>query len=172
MGFFGQLVFGRGDRPLLEAPAFDRVRPPSGEGAHELWPRPGGWQTLQLQDDEWGTDELRALVEWSGAPACFALVYDSDVAIVAGLAPGGREWEAVLGLDIAAEMGLEPLPDVPAADEAAIAWAGAAGIAAAEQDAVEAVLRWDETFVEDGFTALIDALGFPPAVAPADESEE
>lgn len=194
MGFSGQFVFGRCDRPLLEAPAFDAVRPPWGNGAHELWARPGGWQTLQFREGRWGLDELRALVEWSGAPACFAMVYDSEVAEIAGLAPDGREWEAVLGVEIAAQMGVERPPglrddlewiespqyadavaarraeleaSVPTAAAAAIAWAGTAGVAAAEQGVVEEVLRSREVFVEDSFIALIDALGFPAAVAPA-----
>lgn len=199
MGFSGQFVFGRSDRSLLEAPVFDGVRPPWGDGAYELWPRPGGWQTLQFRDDRWGTDELRALVEWSGAPACVATVHDSDVAQVVGLAPGGREWEATLGPEVAAEMGIECPPEifndlmgmgmpeyatavaagraaleaaVPATAEAAIAWAGVAGVVVAvEQGVVEAVLRSHEVLVEDSFIALIDALGFPPAIAPADEIE-
>ncbi|MGH3627028.1 MAG: hypothetical protein ACRDRL_06250, partial [Sciscionella sp.] len=112
MGFSGRFVFGRNDRSLLEAPAFDGVRPPWGDGAHELWPRPGGWQTLQFDDDRWGLEELRALVEWSGVPACFAVVHDSDVAHVVGLAPDGHQWEAVLGLDVAAGMGISRPDDV------------------------------------------------------------
>lgn len=199
MGFSGQFVFARSDRPLLEAEAFDVLRPPWGDGAHELWPRPGGWQMLQFSDDRWGPEQLPALVEWSDAPVCFAMVYDSDVAHVVGLAPGGREWKAVLGLEVAAETGIGRPQDlyeddlewiespqyaeavaaeraaleaaVPAAAEAAIAWAAAAGVATmATQGAIEAVLRSHEVFVEDSFIALIDALGFPPAAAPAGEA--
>ena len=104
----------------------------------------------------------------------------------------------MLGLAIAAEMGLSTPQDVhddlewfgspeyveavaaeraeleaavPAAAEAAIAWAAAAGVTTTEQDAVEAVLRSHEVFVEDSLIALLDALGFPAAVAPADEAE-
>ena len=198
MGFSGQFVFGRSDRALVEAPVFDEVRLLWGDGAHELWPRPGGWQTLQFRDDRWGAEQLRALVDWSGAPACFAVIHDSDVAHVVGLAPGGQEWAAVLGLAIAAEMSLGRPEDVrddlewfgspeyaqaadaartayeaavPAAAEAAIAWAAAAGAATTGQDAVEAVRRSREVFVEDGFIALLDALGFPAAVTPAGETE-
>jgi hypothetical protein len=58
---------------------------------------------------------------------------------------------------------------VPAAAEAAIAWATAAGVATTVgQGAIEAILRSHEVFVEDSFIALIDALGFPPAVEPAE----
>lgn len=130
----------------------------------------------------------------------FAVVYDSDVAHVTGLDPGGREWRAVLGLGAAAEWGVER-PEyvsndlvwiespryaravaaererleaaVPSSAAAAIAWAGAAGAgaspgaAAIEHSAVEAVLRAHEVFVEDGFFALLDVLGFPPAQAHA-----
>ena len=61
---------------------------------------------------------------------------------------------------------------VPAAAEAAIAWAAAAGVAtAAAQGVIEDVLRSHEVFVEDSFIALIDALGLPPAIAPAREGE-
>jgi hypothetical protein len=199
VGFSGHFVFGHGDRPLLEAPAFDGIRPPWGDGAHELRPRPGGWQTLQFRDERWGSEQLRALVEWSGAPACFAMVYDSDVAYLTGLDLDGREWEAVLGLAVAAEMNVSRPQNVhddlewiespecaeaaatsraaleeavPGSARAAIAWATAAGVATAVgQRGIEAVLRSHEVFVEDSFIALIDALGFPPAVPRADDAE-
>lgn len=204
MGFSGQFVFGCSDQSLLEAGAFDGVRPPWGDGVHELWPRPGGWQTLQFRDERWGLEELRALVEWSGvewsgAPACFAMVHDSEVAHVVGLAPDGREWQAVLGLAIAAEMGIGRPRNVhddldwvdspnyaeavstgraaleaavSASAEAAIAWAAAAGVVtAAEQGAVEAVLRSQEVFVEDLFTGLLGAPGFPAAIESVDDAE-
>ena len=143
---------------------------------------------------------MRVLVEWSGAPACFATVSDSDVARVVGLAPGGREWRAVLGLEVAAEMRIDRPQDlydddlewiespqyaeavaaeqaaleaaVPVAAETAIAWAAAAGVATVPaQGTIEEVLRSHEVFIEDSFIALIDALGFPPAIAPSSEAE-
>lgn len=184
---------------------FDGVRPPWGDGANELWPRPGGWQTVQFRDDRWGVDELRALVAWSGAPACLAVVHDSDVAHLVGVAPEGREWEAVLGLDVAAELGIERPEDViddlawigspryaqevaaerarleaavPAVAAAAIGWARVAGVAgtagvakAVEQGAVEQVLRSRAVLIEDSFIALLDALGFPSALASGGETE-
>ncbi|MBR7825118.1 hypothetical protein KDK95_02280 [Actinospica sp. MGRD01-02] len=61
---------------------------------------------------------------------------------------------------------------VPAAAEAAIQWAVAAGVTTTvNQGTIDAVLRSHEVFVEDAFIALLDALGFPLAVAPADEAE-
>ena len=51
-------------------------------------------------------------------------------------------------------------------------WAGAAGVATtAEQGAAEAALRSHGVFVEDSFITLLDALGFPPALAPASQAE-
>jgi hypothetical protein len=198
VGFSGRIVFGRSDRSLLESSAFDRVRPLWDDGADAWWPRPGGWQTLQFTDDKWGSEELRALVASSGAPACVATVYDSDVAEVLGLTPDGRTWEAALNLEMAAAMGArrpghvhddlvwvespeyaQAVTDrltrfeaaVPGNAEAAIAWAGAAGVAtAADEVALRALLQSREVFVEDLFAGLLDTLGFPPAVDPAGES--
>jgi hypothetical protein len=38
----------------------------------------------------------------------------------------------------------------------------------ADPASIEAVLRSHEVFVEESFTALLDRLGFPAAVDPAD----
>lgn len=187
MGFSGQIVFGRSDGPLLD-------------GAHEWPPRPGGWQTLQFAHDRWAvnTELLCRLVETSGAPACVALVRDSDVAEVVGLAPDGQEWRAMLNLDTAAELGIERPKtagddlawiespeyaeavtekcrelDAAAADGArgALAWAAAAGFGTNDQAAVEALLRSHEVFVEDLLDKLLDALGFPPPAAQGGVAE-
>ena len=194
MGFTGQLVFGRSDGSLLEAPVFDALRPPWGDGADEWWPRPGGWQTLQLYNHTWKPEDLQALVAWSKSPACVAEVYDSDVAQVVGLAPDGTTWRAVLNLDVAAEMGterpegigddvawLETPQYADAVDrkrreleaaaavtaEAAVSWAAAAGFGpSVGRSAIKALLRSHEVFVEDLFASVVDALGFPPAVEP------
>lgn len=118
---------------------------------------------------------LRAQVEWTRAPACVAMVYDSDMADVIGLAPDGREWRAVLNLEIAAENvdapasfgggltwfrspGYEQAVDrrrdeldaaVVTGAQGAAAWAAAAGfIPAGGQVAIEELLRSEETFVE------------------------
>lgn len=197
MGFTGHMVFGRSDRPLLEAPAFDAVRPPRGDGA--LWSsaRPGGWQLLEFRDGEWDQENLSALVAWSGAPACVATVYDSDVADVVGLTPDGRTWRAVLNLEVAAAT-FPPRPAdvyddlewvesaqyaeavlrrreeleaaVPEGVSGALAWAAAAGYPnATDAAAVEVLLRSHQVFVEDLFVGLLDALGFPSAVEAGSE---
>jgi hypothetical protein len=191
------MVFGRSDRPLLAAPAFDAVRPPQGDGARESSARPGGWQLLEFWDGEWDRENLSALVAWSGAPACVAMVYDSDVADVVGLTPDGRSWHTVLNLEVAAATAPRRPADayddlewiasaqyaeavlrrreeleaaVPEGVSGALAWAAAAGYPGATDAAtVEAVLRSHEVFVEDLFVALLDALGFPPVVEPASE---
>jgi hypothetical protein len=197
VGFTGHMVFGRSDRPLLEAPAFDAVRPPSGDGARSSSARPGGWQMLEFGDGEWDRQNLSALVAWSGAPACVAVVYDSDVADVVGLTPDGRTWQTVLNLEVAAATSprrpagvlddLEWIASTQYAEEVvrrreeleaavaegvsgALAWAAAAGFgSAADAVAVETSLRSHGVFVEDLFVDLLDTLGFPPAAEPANE---
>jgi hypothetical protein len=119
--------------------------------------------------------------------------------LVTRLDPDGREWEAVLGLAVAAEKNISRPREVhddlewiespeyaeaaatsraaleeavPDSARAAIAWAAGAGVATAVgQRGIETVLRSREVFVEDGFIALIDALGFPAAVPRADDAE-
>lgn len=197
MGFTGHMVFGRSDRPLLEAPAFDAVRPPGGDGARSSSARPGGWQMLEFGDGEWDQGNLSGLVAWSGAPACVAMVYDSNVADVVGLAPDGRTWQAVLNIEVAAATSprrpadmyddLEWITSAPYTEavlrrreeleaavsggvSGALAWAAVAGHAsAADAAAVETLLRSHEVFVEDLFVNLLDTLGFPPAAEPANE---
>lgn len=179
MGFSGHLVFARSQSPLLEAPPFQG----RGDDAHVCSPRPGGWQTLQLTYGIWEYEMLPALVEWTGAPACFADIHDSDVGLVTGLDTAGHRWRAWLNPDIAAEM-LVGTPrgnaqefeeayarkraeldaEVPAAAEAALAWATAAGVrATAEQHHIEELLRTHTTFAEDLFASLLDELDFPEA---------
>ncbi|MGW2863640.1 hypothetical protein [Streptomyces sp. NPDC001205] len=195
MGFSGDLVFGRSERPLLEAPVFDRARG-GGERISSWWPRLGGWQTLQFPSGALtDLDEvLQAVGTWTGAPACVASVFDSDIAWVAGLGPDATCWEACLGLDMAAGEWAD-VPDdvddaslwvltpefaeavsrkraeldgkVPSAARGALAWARAAGFGqAAETAAIEGVLRSGETFAEDLFDTLLDRLGFPQACQP------
>ncbi|MFF5971144.1 hypothetical protein ACFY7C_06405 [Streptomyces sp. NPDC012769] len=194
MGFSGHVVFGRAAGPLIDAPVFAALDDKAKSRVDVWWPRPGGWQTLALPHGEWPDEHLSALVTWTGAPVCVADVYDSDMAEVTGLAPGGGEWSAVLNLDIAAALWAEHGGDVedtalwvgtPAFDEAvrlarveldgavpgsaegALAWAAAAGFpAAATQREVEELLRSREVFVEDLFAGLLDRLGIPPPAAP------
>ncbi|MFL1897965.1 hypothetical protein ACJWDR_02600 [Streptomyces tauricus] len=191
MGFSGHLVFARSERPLLEAPLLASAGPGLRGEAHE-WPsRPGGWQTLQLEQGIWEDDYLPALVERTGAAACVAEVSDSSVALVTGLDTDGRRWQAWLNLDNAAALLVEEPEDVddvslwvttpefgealrrkraeldaevPADAEGALVWASAAGVrATAQQARIEELLRAQETFVEELFDALLDQLGFPEA---------
>ncbi|MFE4656417.1 hypothetical protein ACFRFJ_06955 [Streptomyces hydrogenans] len=191
MGFSGHLVFARSERPLLEAPLFGGPGQGSRSDAHEWRPRPGGWQTLQLEQGIWEDEHLSVLVERTGAPACVADVSDSDVALVTGLDTRGRRRQAWLHLDIAAALLVEEPEDmddtslwittpqfeealgreraaldaeVPADAEGALLWASAAGVQApAQQPRIEELLRGHETFVEELFDLLLDELGFPEA---------
>lgn len=192
MGFSGHLVFARSEHSLLETPLFGSADPELKGDAH-VWPRPGGWQTLQIVHGLREDGRLAAVVEWTGAPACVADVSDSDVALVTGLDTDGRRWQAWLNPDTAARLLTEEPDDlddmslwldtpefdeavrrkraeldadVPADAEGAIAWATAAGVRAARQPRIEEVLRSRETFVEDLFDALLDELGFPRAAQP------
>jgi hypothetical protein len=192
MGFSGHLVFARSQRPLLEAPLFGGTDPGLRDDVHEWQPRPGGWQTLQLEQGTWEDDDLLTLVEWTGAPACVADVSDSSVALVTGLDTNGRRWQAWLKLDNAAALLVEEPEDVddmslwvttpefyeaighkraeldaevPVHAEGALVWAAAAGVqAAAQQSRIEELLRAQESFTEELFDALLDELGFPEAV--------
>ncbi|MFE9046573.1 hypothetical protein ACFYOG_37595 [Streptomyces sp. NPDC007818] len=173
MGFSGELVFGRSERPLIEAPVFGGAQEDDEGGITAWWPRPGGWQMWQFHGTFPGRTEdvLRAVVEWTGAPACVASVHDSDVALVSGLQPGGDEWDAWLNLRIAAEMLDRPLAElkasVPADARRALAWARSAGIGdGAAATTIEEVMRSHETFVEELFDTLLDRLGFPAASDP------
>ncbi|MEV6326363.1 hypothetical protein [Streptomyces sp. NPDC051909] len=195
MGFSGHLVFARSERPLLEAPPFDSIGRGLQGSVHTWRPRPGGWQTIQLDQGIWEDDHLFALVEWTGTPACVADVSDSSIALVTGLDGTGQRWQAWLNLDDAAALLVEEPEDlddvslwaatpefdaavdrkraeldteVPADAEGALLWASAAGIRArAQQSRIEELLRAKETFVEELFSVLLDELGFPKATQPA-----
>ncbi|MFI8371949.1 hypothetical protein [Streptomyces sp. NPDC085466] len=195
MGFSGHLVFARSERPLLEAPLFGSTGPGLRDDVHQWQPRPGGWQTLQLEQGIWEDEHLSTLVEWTGVPACVADVSDSSIALVTGLDTDGNRWQAWLNLDNAAALLVEEPEDVddvslwmatpefdeaigrkraeldadvPADAEGALMWASAAGVqAAAQQPRIEELLRAQETFVEELFDALLDELGFPEAVHSA-----
>ncbi|MFD9263949.1 hypothetical protein [Streptomyces sp. NPDC059538] len=191
MGFSGHLVFACSERPLLEAPLFNSTDPGLRDDVHEWQPRPGGWQTLQLEQGIWEDEYLSTLVEWTGAPACVADVSDSSIALVTGLDANGNRWQAWLNLDNAAALLVEEPEDVgdvslwtaapefeeaigrrraaldaevPTDAEGALMWASAAGVrASAQQPLIEELLRARETFVEALFDALLDELGFPEA---------
>ncbi|MGW1431209.1 hypothetical protein ACWD6K_21635, partial [Streptomyces sp. NPDC002431] len=174
-----------------EAPLFGGSGPGLEDDVHEWQPRPGGWQTLQLEQGVWHDENLSALVEWTGAPACVADVSDSSIALMTGLNTDGHRWQAWLNLDNAAALLVEEPEDVddvslwvttPEFEEAirhkraeldaevqadaegALVWASAAGVqTAAQQSRIEKLLRARETFVEELFDALLDELGFPEA---------
>ncbi|MGX1542220.1 hypothetical protein [Streptomyces adustus] len=199
MGFSGHFIFARSERPLLEAPVFDGLGQDQKAAVHTLWPRPGGWQTLQVDTDSWSESQLPDLVEWTGAPACTAWTYDSDMAHVTGLGTNGRRWEAKLHLDIAAALMVEDPEDlddssvwwsspefaeaarlihteldaeVPGIAASAIVWAASAGVAVPDPQArIEEVLRSKKVFAEDVFFTLLDALGFPTAADLSPEHE-
>lgn len=196
MGFWGHFIVARSERPLLEAPVFDGLGRDGRAAAHTLWPRPGGWQTLQLDLDSWNVSRLPALVASTGAPACTAWFYDSDMAHLTGLGTDGRQWEAWLHPDVAAQLRVEDPEDmddssvwwsspefaeaarliraeldaeVPDVAANAIAWAASAGVGVADRARIEEVLRSEEGLAEDVFFDLLDALGFPAAVEPSPE---
>ncbi|WP_125776380.1 hypothetical protein [Antribacter gilvus] len=179
MGFTGHYIFGRSDRPLREAPIFAQLANQTGRHVdiHDLWPRPGGWQTLQVFGLDFRQQEVAALATWTGAPACVAWIMDSDLAVVDGAAPGGPEaesvcWDGVISMWTAAadEEGdpsvLAQLEEsLPRTVTGALAWARRAGYGDTTEPAIENVMR-SEQGGDDIFFDLLDALGFPEAVEP------
>jgi hypothetical protein len=193
MGFSGHLVFGRSTRPLLSAPVFDDFDQEVKDTVRVCRPRPGGWQTLRFDEDLWEPEYLAELVAWTNAPACVAGVYDSEMALVTGLDPVGREWRACLNPEIAASLLVDEPADlddlslwvgtpdfdeavrrklaelreaVPGSAQGALAWASAAGLSTPAQATVEDLLLSRDAFVERLFTALLDHLGFPGSGDP------
>jgi hypothetical protein len=171
MGFSGDFVLARSERPLLELAAFgadDVCGACGGACVHRCDARPGGWQTVQFGHElltESRRRWLRELVAQTGAPALVALVFDSDVCQVWGESPSGASWTVFLDPVMAADYDI-PIPGPEQVREAAgriVAWAAEAGFAA-DRDALLGVLsRRADPFVEDLFFALIDACGLPPA---------
>ncbi|WP_405593207.1 hypothetical protein [Streptomyces sp. NBC_01190] len=102
MGSSGDLVFGRSERALVKAPVSSGLHQEVRDGIHAWRPRPGGWQTLQLDHGLWEAADLAALVQWTGAAACCASVFDSDTALITGLGTDGRQWDAYLHLELLA----------------------------------------------------------------------
>jgi hypothetical protein len=102
LGYWGDLVLLRSDRPLAELPPFlDR---PGCSDEHDdcltlCEARPGGWQTVQVchylpgADYQWW---LRGLVAASGAPVMILTVADSGVGLLRALAPAGAGLETFL----------------------------------------------------------------------------
>lgn len=171
MGFFGDFVLARSGDALAGLSVFG-AEPACSEGHQSCvttcWPRPGGWQTLQVHhglpdgdNDRW----LRALVAATGAPAAIANVMDSDVCLLSGLSPAGASWSTVLDPAIAAEYGIS----VPAARdlvERISAWAGEAGFAADRTALREVLAKRADPFAEDLFFELLDSCGLPASAPP------
>ncbi|MFC1408861.1 hypothetical protein ACEZCY_06130 [Streptacidiphilus sp. N1-12] len=171
MGFFGDFVLARSERPLLELPLFGSAA--GCDDGHTdclsmCWPRPGGWQTLQVShglpdndQDRW----LRELVSATGSPVMIASVMDSDRCEVRGLAPSGATWSVPLDLATAADHGTGQ-------SERIAVWADEAGLTADREALLTALTTRSAPFVEDLFFQLVDACGLPASVAEQERSED
>lgn len=191
MGYSGDFVLVRSDSSLPDLPVFDDPEWCIEERAdyfHDCRPRPGGWQTLQVNDylpenddDRW----LQRLVTATGSPVMIASVMDSDVCYVRGLTPSGVTWSTFLDPVMAAdyEVSVSPpsedeappgetdkdrrvrwlLADTPKTAEQIAVWAAEGGFTA-DREALRVVLtKRADPFVEDLFFELVDACGLPPA---------
>ncbi|GGQ87117.1 hypothetical protein [Kitasatospora griseola] len=171
MGFSGEYVLARSDRPLRELAAFAAgCAEGHSDCVTECLPRPGGWQTLQIHHGLPGDSlrPFRQLAGSTGAPVLIARVMDSDVCEVVGLAPSGARWSTYLDPATAADYGFPELP--PGAAEHITRWAAEAGCVADPIALAEVLAKPADPFVEDLVFELIDACGFPPSVpagAPA-----
>lgn len=165
MGFTGDFVLARSDQPLRELPMFaSGCTDGDLDCVSSCWPRPGGWQTLQIhhgvRDDS--LPAFQGLVAATGAPILIANVMDSDVCQVRGLAPSGARWSTFLDPVMAADYGI-PEPS-PGTAEYITRWAAEAGFTA-DADALAYVLtKRAHPFVEDLVHELIDSSGFPPSI--------
>jgi hypothetical protein len=170
MGFSGDFVLARSDRPLTELPPFATGasgRAGEGDCFHPCADRAGGWRTLQIHRGL-ATDDLpgwlRGLVAVTGAPALLARVVDSDMCQVWGVAPSGASWTSFLDPVQAAEYDIPvPGPDEVRGNAGRIAgWAAEAGFTADRAALLSALTRRSDPFVEDLFFELVDACGLPP----------
>lgn len=185
MGFFGDFVLARSDRPLLEDALFG-IGFTCGE-AHAECVRvcqqyEGGWQTLQIHHGLPDNDDglwLSRLVTATGSPAMLASVMDSDTCAVSGLTPLGVSWSTCLNPAVAAEFGITASPVPDTADRIA-AWSAEAGCSVDRATVVEVLGKDADAFAEDLFFDLIDACGMiahvepeaPPAIPDQDPVEE
>lgn len=185
MGFSGDFVLARSDRPLLEHALFGGGFTCSQGDTDCVWAGQqyeGGWQTLQIHhglpandDDRW----LSRLVAATGSPAMLASVMDSDVCVVSGLTPMGVSWCACLNPAVAAEFRIAVSPVSDTADRVA-AWAAEAGCSASPAALVEVLTKTADPLAEGLFFDLIDACGLiarvaveePPAIPDRDEGEQ
>ncbi|KIQ64954.1 hypothetical protein TR51_12805 [Kitasatospora griseola] len=171
MGFGGEYVLARSDRPLRELAGFAAgCAEGHSDCVTECLPRPGGWQTLQIHHGLPGDSlrPFRQLADSTGAPVLIARVMDSDVCEVVGLAPSGARWSTYLDPAMAADYGFPEPP--PGAAGHITRWAAEAGCTADPIALAEVLAKRADSLVDDLIFDLIDACGFPPSVpteAPA-----
>ncbi|MFJ8439532.1 hypothetical protein [Kitasatospora griseola] len=168
MGFGGEYVLARSDRPLRELAAFATgCAEGHSDCVTECLPRPGSWQTLQIHHGlRGGSLRPRQLLDTTGAPVLIARVMDSDVCEVVGLAPSGAQWSTFLDPAMAADYGIPEPP--PGAAGHITRWAAEAGFAADPVALAEVLAKGADSLVDDLVFELIDACGFPPS-APDEE---
>jgi hypothetical protein len=191
MGYSGDFVLMRSESSLPDLPVFDDPEwciEEHSDYFHQCWPRPGGWQMLQVNDylPENGDDRwLHRLVTANGSPVMIASVMDSDVCYVRGLSPSGVTWSTFLDPVMAAdyEVSVSPpsedeappgetdkerrvrwlLADLPQTAEQIAVWAAEGGFTA-DREALRVVLtKRADPFVEDLLFELVDACGLSPA---------
>jgi hypothetical protein len=193
VGFTGDFVVVRSDRPLLELPQFAGDDAGCREGDkdcfHLCGSRPGGWQTLQVlhglsEDSDWLDD----LVQETGSPVIIASVFDSDLCDVRGLAAdGSAAWSAALDpqamvdYEIPAGEALELstreenlgwyLAAIPSAVAAVAAWSTASGVTPDREELAIVLGKRADPFVEDLFFELLDAAGLPASIAETDQDD-
>jgi hypothetical protein len=150
MGYFGRIVTARSAESLAGQAALG--------GAQVLQETTfGAWRSAQLDGDPAGA--LAALVAQTGAPALSAYIVDSDLADVRAQSPAGNDWRTYLHPAMAEDYHAPELPET--ADEVvrlALAWSAEAGLTA-DRDALVTVLEAENTFAEDTYAELLDALG-------------
>ena len=149
MGYWGHLVLVRcGAAPAEFGTDTEPVRDYA-----------GGWRVYRAGGESPDLPgAVRALATRTGAPALAVYVLDSDCAALVAATPDGPVWSTMLNPDLAEEYGA-PRPDPGTDLDAALRWAAGAG-STPDDAAVRAALTGTETFVEDQFFALLDALGF------------
>jgi hypothetical protein len=171
VGFFGDFVLARSDRPLLEDAVFGNGLT-CGEGHAECvrvrQKYEGGWQTLQIHHGLPGNDDgqwLSRLVAATGSPAMLASIMDSDTCEVGGLTPLGVSWRACLNPVVAAEFGIAASPVPETADRIA-AWSAEARCSVDRAAVIEVLEKDADPFAEGLFFDLIDACGMTAHLEP------
>jgi hypothetical protein len=112
VGYWGDFVVARSDRPLAELAPF-ATKPGCSDGDADCFvacnERPGGWQIVQVchylpgEDYDWWLTEL---VGATGCPVMIATVADSGTAMIQGLAPSGADWMTFLDPETADAEGM------------------------------------------------------------------